>query len=519
MPNEVRSNGRGFRLWIAVVGMTLTACAPEAEEAARPAEPAATPAAAKVEVAQGLTLPELTACDPTTHPTLPAKWGAVGLLEGFTKQQLVVGQMVYDASVPAFRATLHGLENGSADLLVTDSTTYLLYGSAETPTGCYDLGATGWKPPAQDWLGSDAVCAGEAPLQQQGVQWWKTKATGWTPQDPATTWFWYTDQDRLPWRTMFASPSAAPAVIGSFSMTYFPSFAALESTGLPALVQMCSGAKPFPGAKQGAMPDIQALLARADQPAGSRGRAEALIPGLSLAACQQHPLPQWPQQLGMTTFMTPVNFEYDPFPTEVLYQWSVQSQRTRMFQPPSSQNFSEDALLIQGTGYDIYRQRSGGDTCSADLPGVPVPNWPSTDQCSCMGVLENNPQLSPNETAMILNCSMVPPRVFWTWYTPQGRPIVFMETNSPADEGTGLALADYYSWQPGTSIPPGTFNVPSNCSSTSSNAPTAERFHHGTQDWRGLRAAGSPSATAVQASPCNNCHMPLNTGLQPAAAQ
>ena len=66
------------------------------------------------------------------------------------------------------------------------------------------------QPPSDNWLSDEAQCIGEAPLIETEVEWWKMPAK----PDPATTWHWFTKQDRLPWRSLFASPSDALAMLG-----------------------------------------------------------------------------------------------------------------------------------------------------------------------------------------------------------------------------------------------------------------------------------------------------------------
>ena len=456
--------------------------------------------------APGLTLPAFSACQPATQPVLPEKWRAVGLLEPFkpprlfTTLQLVVGEFVYDAAGPAMRATLYGLQSQSLDLLVADESTYLLIGPYQAPTDCFAVGPI-WNPPSRNWLSAKAQCVGEASLISTDVQWWKTPAQPY----PATTWYWYTTAAaRLPWRTLFAGPSDDLAVIGQYSMTYFPTFEPLSSTNLPQLLQFCrSRAQPVIETLDRRAPDLQLLVARSPNEAGNAERLDrigSLIPGLSLEACRNQALPQWPdrQGLGATTFMTPVKFTNNPFPTEVLYDWHVRSQRTRLFYPPQSSQAVGDALLIGGTGYGVDRYRNGKITCAPGvMPGTPQPDWPKLGDCVCRGVIDNNPVLSPGEITQVLTCNMEPPSVFWTWYTTASRPVVFYQTQSPPDVGTGLALADYYDWQPGYAVPPDVFDVPSQCLGAEDVARWRPTFLHSA-------AAGGSAGVPAQ---CYECHL------------
>ncbi len=452
-------------------------------------------------------VPQLEPCGNTSHPTLPDRWRASALMEPFTGNQLVVADLIYDSSVPAYQAKMYGVQGGSANILVTDSENYLIYDVSENVRVCVAVGDH-WSVPSQDWLSAQAECAGEAPLIKTAVQWWKTPAD----PSPSTSWFWYATDTRMPWRTMFASPTQSPAILGDFAMSFLPTFEAVPSTNLPELVQFCQRtAKPRAGVTR----DVTRLLSEKLAPYGESQRVAAipnLIPGLSYAQCASTPLPQWPEQLEMTSFMTPVNFAFNPFPTQAYYQAAAPGLRTRMYWPPASGEFAEDALLLGPNGYIVDRMLgSAPTTCAVNVvPGTPKMTWPTVDQCTCGAVITNNPVLSPGETTQIMTCTMVAPRVFWTWYTAEGRPVTFMETSSPAKEGTGLALADYYAWNPGAAIPPGTFDLPPECTTPTLTAkkPAHPPMHHGRT--KSMDAGGGVPPQ------CYTCHMgPPSTTATP----
>src|SRR5690348_11226909 len=73
-----------------------------------------------------LPLPKLEACAAHGHPRLPDKWQATYLMASFSKGQLVVSEIIHDASLPATRLKLYGLRGGSLDLLVVRERTYVL---------------------------------------------------------------------------------------------------------------------------------------------------------------------------------------------------------------------------------------------------------------------------------------------------------------------------------------------------------------------------------------------------------
>src|SRR6478672_3338845 len=129
-------------------------------------------------------VPEFPACRTTAHPQLPPHWRATYLMAPFTTGQLVVADIVHDASLAATRITLYGVKGGTADFLVTGDTTYELTFEGETVTECRALGDTGWRPLPQDWLAPGSQCTGSAPILGTPVDWWKT------PIDPAPSTYW-----------------------------------------------------------------------------------------------------------------------------------------------------------------------------------------------------------------------------------------------------------------------------------------------------------------------------------------
>src|SRR5438067_13328998 len=91
-------------------------------------------AGAKAAVAQDLRplqrLPEFPACRSTAHPQLPQHWRATylmapltTLIAPLTTGQLVLAEIVHDASLAATETTLRVVHPGPAEFLVSGSTT------------------------------------------------------------------------------------------------------------------------------------------------------------------------------------------------------------------------------------------------------------------------------------------------------------------------------------------------------------------------------------------------------------
>lgn len=202
--------------------------------------------------------------------------------------------------------------------------------------------------------------------------------------------------------------------------------------------------------------------------------------------------PPWPNRVQGSVFMTAVKFSANPFPTRVFYDWSRQAQNTSLYyDPPTPTDYVQVALLTGDTGYIRIQDQQGGiSMCAQALPGPQVPNWNQVDGCECRMQIAPGTVLNPSGVPTKIlwcptNLDARLPQVFWTWYSDMGDPVVFMQSNSDPTDGTGLNLADYYGWSPGSIAPPGTFNIPAVCE-------------------------GKPKVAVPNA--CHNCHLPRNSG-------
>ncbi len=406
-------------------------------------------------------LPMLSACQPATQPVLPQRWRAVGLMLPYLREQLVVGEFVRDGAAHALRATLTGLQSGTVDLLITDKETYRLSGPRDAPNACAALGHK-YDPPPDTWLTDKSSCDGEAPVGAKATQWWKSAAP-----DGRAVWQWYRTDTRLPWRIMFPTRSAQPAVIGDYAMTYFPTFTPVADTNLARLRDFCAAkaqkATPAELAASTA-PELMALGSDIDAAERAK-RAQALIPGLSRKTCpaMSNP-PHWPNQFVMTAILTPIQFRFTPLPTMLYYDWEgagtlvgvMNESRTL---PP---RLELQSIQTRGVGYGIERLPNGVFACKAATPGVVRPNWMSAAQCECSGVIDHNADFGANEVSVIRACPVKGEglHVNWSWYTTEGRPILFTE---PEAIGMGLNLADYHRWLPGVAMSPEAFALPAIC--------------------------------------------------------
>lgn len=463
---------------------------------------AASPSLAQQQRLSSLPLPQMNACSNPSHPQLPPKWNGTFVLMPFDQGQPAMAAFISDTSVNATQTTLVGFQSGLINVLTVGDQSYTMTFSGGTGgdlLSCESLGDTQWRPLPQDLLSNDAQCVGSAPLVQTSVDWWKMPAQ----TNPAASWIWFKTDDRSPYRLMFDDVVPALGALGGFAFSYQVALEPLQTTNLPELVSACQRMSKPHAAGSGPAALRQVLDTMKSAP-----KAEAtlrrLMPELD-SSCTGAQLPSWQPQMALTSFMTPVNVNFSPFPTEVLYKWSLQSQRTRMYWPPGSGTNYDDALLIGNQGYDVVTASNGPQVCTADLPGTPVPNWPTMSPCSCAAVIGKGSPLAPLGDTMIMQCPMILPRVFWTWYTLAGQPVVFMETKSPADEGTGLALADYYGFDPNAQIPDSAFAPPNVACPAPSSAAAARRPG---PRLVGHRTGGHHLATSGGLPPqCFTCHL------------
>jgi len=410
----------------------------------------------------------LSACTSTLHPQLPQQWRATYLMAPFTIGQLVLGEIVHDASLAATRITLYGAKRGSADFLVTRDKTYELVSEGTNLTECRELGDTGWRSLPRDWLSAQSQCTGSAAILDTAVDWWKT------PVDPAPSsyWLWYERPDSTPFRVVFESPNDRLAPFSRFALSHQVGFEPIERTDLAKIEAFCRQAKPSAaGHGGGALAERIAAMARATDRADAA--IQRLMPALR-SNCAAPSQPLWAEKLAITGLLTPFDANEDPAPVEVLYDWKLPGQRSRLFLPRGTGAIAQDALLRGEGGYTVTYRRDGAPVCVAGLPGTIRPDWASRAPCECAALIEAGTPLTPCNAARILACPLAAPRVAWAWYTLPGRPAVFMVTSVRGDEGSGsFALLDYRRWTPHRRVPRSAFDKPRQCRAPPAGSPAA----------------------------------------------
>ena len=407
----------------------------------------------------GPILPSFVRCASASPPVLPQRWHAVALMAPFDDGQLDVGEFVYDAALPAMRATVSGVESGTIDLLITREDTYRLTGPRQSPTACVSSGAL-FNPPSRQWLSAEAQCAGKAPVMSDLMEWWTMPSA-----DSAATWYWYRAKTRLPWRTTRITPSADPAVVGDYAMTNFSTFEELPRTNLAVLRDFCRARVAPPANARPSAKKVRALMEAQPGNAGDvegPARAATLVAGLDRQACSSVKPPRWPSRFEMTAIMIPTKFRRGPYPAEIFYDWSAaNAQLTRLHEPGNPSSKARlDGLLKGAVGYHIARDESGAAVCERAYPGIIRPDWMTSDKCQCRAIVKNNPAFDRNDAIQIFSCPVKPSGIFWAWYSITGRPVTFRST---AVIPSGLTLADYYHWSSKTAFPTEVLDPPAVC--------------------------------------------------------
>jgi hypothetical protein len=161
----------------------------------------------------------------------------------------------------------------------------------------------------------------------------------------------------------------------------------------------------------------------------------------------------------LTSYSTPTAGPA-PFPTQVFYDWTIKRMLTRLWLPGGA---FEDAILDASSTHLVVRKPDGTHICGKVLPvGLVKPDWAAQDDGRCRAVITDNPALSPGRTTNICVLPSRPGQVFWTWYTSDDAPVMFVEVPQACD--VILLLTDYADWEasPGP-FDPSLFVVPPDC--------------------------------------------------------
>ncbi len=388
------------------------------------------------------------ACSGYSQPPLwKETWSATVLLTPFNASVgLMTAEIAYSAQLRAMYVELHGPNSAVHRYLNKDNDTYLLQGQMS----CSGPHNFGWVTPSRQWLADHKCqCKGAQTISEV-----ETVAWG-CPTSELIDWFWFNRKDNTIWRIFFNRKSNTNhlPVLGNFTMVHFTSHGS-DIAVLLAAYDACVERKLTEPSTSYQSLHTDSL------------KSAPFVKGFSYSGCSQiSDLPKWPEQFYLTVTMLPVGQNnFNPLPTSVLYDWQRQSQRTTMCEGSLTYN----AYLTKNNTYIVNQDlKNGSIECLSRLKfGPPVPGWMAQDNCKCMGTISVNPTISPWHFTAIVVCPLVGSRVFWAWFTTDTgySPLLFFETESPAGEGTNLALADYHRfYSEDILVDSHEFEVPSKC--------------------------------------------------------
>lgn len=436
--------------------------------------------------------PSLESSSATSPPTLPTTWRAVALLTPWEDAQLQVALVDADSANGLMRVRLVGVEYGYVDLLFTGTGAYLLHtagvGSGPVERVFGPIATTAVVPPT-GWLAAKQLrCAGIGDLLGTSSAWWVGETTcqngyvnGPPPPSPAQVGnlFNFRTDTGLPWRFVFVNPTNdyRVPVLGGYPIVHLPTFDAVPAGSDPQvelarLAQAVTSALPADGSVSvDTASDLEQLLVGSAESMSDRDvqacreLVQSLIPGLSPAPADGA-LPYWQDRLFLTSFSSPTGQMPGapppvPIPTQVFYDWPKRRMLTRLW---VAQDTYEDAILDPSSTHVVLRKPDGTHVCVKTLPvGLVKPRWASKDTgARCRATITDNSLLSPNGTTNICVLPSRPGQVFWTWYTSEDRPVMFVEVPQACD--VMLLLTDYADWDPTPAeFDPSLFDIPADC--------------------------------------------------------
>lgn len=347
----------------------------------------------------------------------------------------------------------------------------------------------GWTLPT-DWYGAQratAACAGSSPLHwvaPRPVDWWRLQVPLGTGSPPGATWLWFDSATHDPVRMMFGVSPPAPAMGDPTQLGFFQNF---------SLICFADFTRYAPG----------------HAPALPTSWVEPSLAHFRFGNPHHFKPFEWNHNFGLTSFSTPVNGLFNPLQTRTLYAWKSdadyrvytdRAQSTLMHyrynphQPAGGKAIDAVESLLtgiapagktaahSGTGYLYTRYRDGTEGCVTGAKfqfGAEAPKWVSIKGVhgTLAATIDAHPRLCPDVVVTIYSV-LFPPNdkypdgvYLWTWYAPDpgsdgsaSRPVLFMQADSGVNEGTSLALADYFFYRNlEAPIDPANFVVPGAC--------------------------------------------------------
>ena len=446
--------------------------------------------------------------DPVTTVSLPPVWTARVLLTPagglrdspiVPSDQLVIGNLIYDASAPSerlMRIRLYLLESRNYyDFLfrTSDGETEWWWLTSNPgkltglPVKAYGPFATPAAVPAQEFLASNHFShAGTWNVLGRS----RDAFSAALNDKQAATWYWFdSGADRLA-RIMNirTENDFQVAVLGAYYLVDFPSFRRLPSSTLGRLHEFCSRSATRATAGNGMLTLQDILTAMGAPPSGSQIKCtlqqiQALIPGISCPTRAFAP-PSWTNRVHHECYM--IGLPPYPYYGQVWYDWScgmqvtvlvgkadddgVYRQRTDMFLPKGKQD-----------GPRIYYNwiSSNWIPVCQELLGVamPRPDFVKAGHGQCRAILKNNPYFGTLKLWSVrLRQNGDWFGNFWYWFNQRQKQVIFS-----LDPPHSLTLIDFQTFIRNAVIKPCLLAQPSDlpaCTPPPGKVATAQELHH-----------------------------------------
>jgi hypothetical protein len=387
---------------------------------------------------------------------LPPVWRAQILLTPFgglsgsatvTSDQLVIGNLTYDASSPTerfMRFSLYLLEDlNYYDFLFRTSGGqtqwwWLISDPGDPnglPTKAFGPFTTAAAVPVQDFLASnDFSHAGTWNVLGRLRDAFSARRDA-----KVGTWYWFDSGTDNPARIMNidGGNDFQIAVLGAYYLADLPTFRGLSSSTLADVYKLCSTATSLPTPPSPMLTLSDILNAMAAPPAGSQmqctlNQIQALIPGISRSAGAVTP-PSWTNRVNSECYMIgPAPY---PYYSQVWYDWNRGTQVTVLVNQDEAGAYSErvDWVLPKATtGPRIYYSWKNSawtpECCEAQggLVAMPVPNFVEAGDGRCRAIVSNNPYFGTLSIwSVALGKSGDWEASFWYWFDDQQKGVIF----------------------------------------------------------------------------------------------
>ncbi|RUS22600.1 hypothetical protein BC937DRAFT_88337, partial [Endogone sp. FLAS-F59071] len=365
-------------------------------------------------------------------PEFPNRFRATAIMHPFDASQLVIAEILYDYPEKMMLFDCFGMNNGHFKFIISRDKCYVQDSEMKDARLVKKMNKV-WELPPPYWfklLSPNYV--GKQSIHGVETIWWRYAPPDFKKtQSPARSshedhsrsvplitelfqsdpqqgnrnnWFWFDNAGHL-LRVMFTNPRNMVKfpVLGDFAMIHLPVFEVLSNTKFPTKLSDSPLKKHQYLDESNHLKNVAELLKNSSRET-LQDDIDRIIPGLRKYSDKLDELPQWPNKLYMTAYMTPVQYT-EPFPTQILYDYDLKKQRTRLFQTDNTDSVI-DVILDKEKAYQVQRFSNGDIKCHKSIPciGIVVPDWLKKSKAKIAGVLEKNPKFGPEKTILIMSC-------------------------------------------------------------------------------------------------------------------